>query len=60
LPKSIWWYTESFHIGFRIIRALKVPSKEEQLKFWRGKSDGILHVLKTNDKSFRTMIEKEK
>ncbi len=33
LPRSAWWYTDGYHVGFRIVRPLKEPG-EEKLKFW--------------------------
>ena len=32
LPKSIWYHTDALHVGFRVIRPLKVPSEEDQKK----------------------------
>jgi formylglycine-generating enzyme required for sulfatase activity len=29
IPKSDWWLTDASHVGFRIVRPLKKPSKEE-------------------------------
>lgn len=36
LPKSPWWFTddESMCVGFRIVRPLEVPAREQQEKFW--------------------------
>jgi formylglycine-generating enzyme required for sulfatase activity len=34
LPKSIWFHTDAKFLGFRIIRPLKAPSKEEMTKYW--------------------------
>ena len=34
IPKSLWWHTDAPFVGFRIIRPLKTPSKEEQKKYW--------------------------
>ncbi|MEL7123551.1 MAG: formylglycine-generating enzyme family protein [Bacteroidota bacterium] len=34
LPKSFWWNTDSPFVGFRIIRPLKQPTKEEMEEFW--------------------------
>ncbi len=31
LPHSIWYTTDSQHVGFRIVRPLKTPSKEERV-----------------------------
>ena len=30
LPQSIWYHTDALHVGFRIIRPLRVPSAEER------------------------------
>ena len=32
LPKSIWYHTDALHVGFRIIRPLRISSEEEQKK----------------------------
>ena len=32
LPQSMWWHTDAKHVGFRIIRPLKRPTKEETEK----------------------------
>lgn len=34
IPKSKWWLTEGMFVGFRIVRPLKQPSKEEIEKFF--------------------------
>ncbi len=33
LPKSMWWMTEAQHIGFRVVRPLTPPTKEEIEKY---------------------------
>ncbi len=62
LPKSPWWYSDAFHIGFRVVRPLKEPSEEEKLKFWdHGKT--LREVVSTYEdqntslKQFRKVIE---
>ena len=30
LPQSIWYHTDALHVGFRIVRPLRVPSAEER------------------------------
>lgn len=35
VPKSKWWLTEAASVGFRIIRPLKQPTKEEADAFYR-------------------------
>jgi formylglycine-generating enzyme required for sulfatase activity len=57
LPKSVWWYTDAFHVGFRIVRPLKEPSEEEKLKFWEAHSEDITGVLETNQKEVRALIK---
>ncbi len=48
LPQSIWWYTDNFDVGFRIVRPLNPPSKEEQNKYWDAiENQNIQFVLKT-------------
>jgi formylglycine-generating enzyme required for sulfatase activity len=34
IPKSMWYHTDSLHVGFRIIRPLREPSEEEQQEKW--------------------------
>lgn len=32
IPKSIWYLTDALHVGFRVVRPLRVPSAEERVK----------------------------
>ena len=34
IPKSIWYFTNAFWLGFRVVRPLKTPSVEEMHKAW--------------------------
>jgi formylglycine-generating enzyme required for sulfatase activity len=34
IPKSIWYFTDSPWLGFRIVRPLKTPSLEEMHRYW--------------------------
>lgn len=34
IPKSRWWFTNAPHLGFRIVRPLKTPSKDEIASYW--------------------------
>ena len=36
LPKSIWYHTDAQFVGFRVVRPLKEPSKEEQARYWEA------------------------
>ena len=33
-PKSIWYHTDAWHVGFRIVRPLREPSDEEKRDKW--------------------------
>jgi formylglycine-generating enzyme required for sulfatase activity len=57
LPKSIWWYTDAFHVGFRVICPLREPSEKEKLKYWDANTDAVRFVVRTNDKIMRIMID---
>ena len=32
IPKSIWYFTDALHVGFRIVRPLRMPTEEERKK----------------------------
>jgi len=32
IPQSIWYFTDALHVGFRVVRPLDVPPKEERIK----------------------------
>jgi hypothetical protein len=34
VPKSRWWLTDGMFVGFRIVRPLQQPGKEEAEKFY--------------------------
>jgi formylglycine-generating enzyme required for sulfatase activity len=34
IPKSIWYHTDALHVGFRIVRPLRVPSLEARRSKW--------------------------
>lgn len=36
LPKSIWYHTSAPWLGFRIVRAAKIPSAEELYRVWNN------------------------
>ena len=35
IPKSKWWLTDAAHVGFRIVRPLAEPTKEEAEEFFK-------------------------
>jgi formylglycine-generating enzyme required for sulfatase activity len=36
IPKSNWWLTDASFLGFRVVRPLKEPSKEQIEQYFRG------------------------
>ena len=34
IPKSNWWHTNVFYIGFRVVRQRQQPSTEEISQYW--------------------------
>ena len=35
LPKSLWWHTNAFHIGFRVVKPKNQPETPEEMeKYW--------------------------
>jgi len=36
LPKSLWYFTDAPMLGFRIVRPLETPTKEEMQKYWNS------------------------
>ncbi len=62
LPKSIWWHTNAWHIGFRLVRPAREPSEEKKLKYWDADVDEIRKVLddKVTGRRWRVVVERDK
>jgi formylglycine-generating enzyme required for sulfatase activity len=61
-PPSPWWYSNAFHIGFRVIRPLKEPSEEEKHKFWDSalnlkEAKAVYDSEDSRNKQFRKVID---
>jgi len=56
IPKSIWWHTDAFHVGFRVVRPLKTPDMKEQVRFWEADAEDQVEVLNTSLKEVRAKI----
>lgn len=56
LPKSIWWFTDGFHVGFRIVRPLTVPDVKEQLRAWESQDELTLEILTNGGKELRVPV----
>lgn len=58
IPRSIWWCTDAFHVGFRLVRPLETPDPKEQPRFWMPRVKGIKQVLEEGYKELRAPIER--
>jgi formylglycine-generating enzyme required for sulfatase activity len=58
IPKSLWWCTDAFHVGFRLVRPEKPPVASEQARWWDPRIDSIQRHLKEGYKELRTPIKK--
>ncbi|MEM7262599.1 MAG: SUMF1/EgtB/PvdO family nonheme iron enzyme, partial [Planctomycetota bacterium] len=58
IPKSIWWYTDAFHIGFRVVRPSVEPSEAEKRRYWGdGTIEKIERILTTGGKQLRAKVD---
>ncbi|MGA0060636.1 MAG: formylglycine-generating enzyme family protein [Planctomycetota bacterium] len=55
-PKSIWWFTDGFHVGFRIVRPLNAPSPEDQLRYWESADDATNGIIRAGGKEVRAKV----
>jgi len=56
LPRSIWWFTDGFHVGFRILRPLAVPDRAEQLRCWEPVDELTQGILQEGGRQVRAMV----
>ena len=56
IPKSIWWYTDSFNVGFRLVRPLVEPPAEEKLRFWEADAPEYKDVIMYGGKEVRAPV----
>jgi len=59
IPKSPYWWTEGFSIGFRVVSPVKEPTAEEKAKFWDVDNEQTKDVLK-RDREIRQLAEEIK
>jgi len=58
IPQSIWYHTEAFWVGFRVVRPLKEPSQEMKRKFWEPLDEYVRDLmLKQGDKQIRALVK---
>jgi formylglycine-generating enzyme required for sulfatase activity len=60
IPNSIWWHTDSRYVGFRVIRPLKQPSREELKRYWEPSHGMICDILDIGDRQMRVKLPQAK
>ena len=56
IPKSIWWCTDAFHVGFRLVRPMTALEATEL--WWNPQVEPIQRQLKEGYKELRVPISK--
>ncbi|MCC6782429.1 MAG: formylglycine-generating enzyme family protein [Planctomycetes bacterium] len=56
LPKSIWWFTDGFHVGFRIVRPLVEPAETEKLRAWESADEMTNDIVSRGGKELRAPV----
>jgi formylglycine-generating enzyme required for sulfatase activity len=54
-PKSPYWWTEGFSIGFRLVSPAKEPSEAEKHKFWDVDNEQVRDIL-NRDREIRQYL----
>lgn len=58
IPKSLWWYTDAFHVGFRLVRPVKIPGEAEQRRHWDPEIPELQRILDEGAKQMRVRIDR--
>ena len=56
IPNSIWWHTDSRFAGFRMVRPLKQPSKDDLKKCWEPVQEMTRDILDIGDRQIRVKL----
>ncbi|MAJ29227.1 hypothetical protein CBD41_07360 [bacterium TMED181] len=54
IPKSVWWCTDAFHVGFRLIRPASPP--DQPIRWWDPEISSIQRKLKSGYKELRVPL----
>ena len=58
IPQSIWYHTEAFWVGFRVVRPATEPDEATKLKYWEPLDDFVKDLmLKQGDKQIRAVVK---
>lgn len=60
IPNSIWWHTDSRHVGLRIVQPLKQPTADQLKNYWEPNVELICDILDIGDKEMRTKLNDAK
>ena len=55
-PKSPYWLTEGFWIGFRVVSPVKQPSQADMQKFWEADDPSTKEIL-SRDREIREIVQ---
>ena len=58
IPKSIWWCTDAFHVGFRLVRPTHPPPPEQWDRWWDSQVESIQRQIQEGYKELRTPVVK--
>jgi formylglycine-generating enzyme required for sulfatase activity len=59
IPKSIWWHTDAFMVGFRVVRPVNEPDDAEKRKFWEADYDLAQELIAEDQRQARMLVEPE-
>lgn len=57
IPKSLWWCTDAFHVGFRIVRPAAAPPAAERARYWESPVATVQKIIRAGGKQLRVPIE---
>ncbi len=58
VPTSIWWHTEPFWNGFRVVRPVTEPSEADKAKYWDSLIERYRELMMvTGDKQKRALVQ---
>jgi hypothetical protein len=60
MPTSIWWHTEPFWNGLRVVRPVTEPSEAERAKYWDSTLERYNRLMMvTGDKQKRALVTQD-
>ena len=56
VPQSIWWHTDAFWVGFRVVRPLAEPDEATKNKFWDPDIEYLKDISTRDSKQVRVLL----